>query len=960
MSSHCHRSVLVKSNLLLILFFSLSAFSQTASEKRQKIIKIINEEIKEVNRLSRQYKQKNPSVLFRKSELFLEKGRIIKEIENERYLDIPVKRRRKLKKKNYFKESYSLFLRARSVAQKLLKSFPGYDRSSDVYYILGFNEKEFGSNKKALEFLLKAERYAAPGSKSKIRAQNALAEIYYNQKKYRKAINYYEKNLQILKDRWWTKDAYNLSWSHFRIRNYERAIELMKKVEDLSQKSQYIDMSGQVEKDIGLFYAESGKIKEGVTHYKKYNKDYTLELITIATFLKEQGKYAQALSVLTEALKISKTDKNKVKILLARIQLFDKYEKSNYHLKDCIALYRLTKNYQLTKDQFEIFKYQLKRQVGKLQNQIASPTYKKSKAVTKRKIKNVVSYLALLKDLEPQKKDDTNFYMAETYYQGDFFDKAIDSYQAAFKEASKRGDKKIMKLSMEGMLSAIGQPKSKFRNRDKYIYPVFNSYLAYDSRSTKAKEIYKRLYRNQYEKKNTVEMKKLLSKYANLYPKDIKNQEKMINSLIELYNQKKQAGQLALLMSELSGGKYKISSKARKNLFSVYQKIEIKRVEQSLAKGNYSKAIEGYLKIYSNKKSTAKAKANAAYNLMAISLKGLKLQETYNWGLKASKLMTDKDFYAYRSSFLSVSKYLFERMQFTASADLSHRSLGKICKSKTKLKQQFFNNAVINYRAFGNVNKIKSLRRLVKICGLPTSSLVLLDKEVLGLYLYDQKYESLGLYIGSISGNKELHPELAMYSTLIYNYYNDKKVFYKLKEWQRNIQNYYKSSQRQNKKVPVIVLDAIANFNMGSIQRLDNQVDNIQLSFPEKVFNSRLQGKLQKLNALTAEALKIQKIGSGRGIVTAFEILVSSYLKVAEEINSFEPKGKSPQYIKSFKKSMRQLTSPLFKKARDFEKQAQRAISKNEILTEYESRYRNFSYNVKDSLKFYDYERLGR
>ncbi len=950
----------MKNKILLFLVFTTSVFAESVTEKRQEIINIINEEIKEVNRLSRQYKQKNPSVLFRKSELYLEKGRIVKEIENEKFLELSVQKRRKVRKNDYFKGSYSLFVRARSVATQLLKSFPGYDRSSDVYYILGFNEKEFGSNKKALEYLQKAEKYAKPGSKSQIRAQNALAEIYYNQKKYRKAIDYYEKNLKILKDRWWTKDAYNLSWSHFRIRNYERAIDLMKKVEELSKKPQYIDMSGQVEKDIGLFYAESGKIREGVEHYKRYGKDYTLELITIATFLREQGKYAQALSVLTEALKISKTDKNRAKILISRIQLFDKYEKFNYHLKDCISLYKLTKNYELTSDQKELFKFQIKRQVGKLQKQIANPTYKKSKAVTEQKIKAVVSYLALLKDLEPNKKDDSNFYMAETYYQGDFFDKAIDSYQAAFKEASKRGDKKIMKLSMEGMLSAIGQPMSKFPNRDKYIYPVFNSYLAYDSRSTKAKEIYKRLYKNQYEKKNSVEMKKLLTKYANLFPKDVKNQEKMVNSLIEVYNNKKETGQLALLMSEISDGKFKISSKTKKELFAVYQKIEIKRIEQDLAKGNYKEAINGYLKIYSNDKTTTKARANAAYNLMAISLKGQKLQETYNWGLKASKIMTDKDFYTYRSSFLSVSKYLFERLQFSASADLSHRTLGKICKAKTKLKSQFFNNAVINYRAHGNINKLKSLRRLVKICGLPTSSLVLLDREVLGLYHESQKYESLGLYIGSVRGNKEIHPDLAYYSTLIYNYYLEKKIFYKLKEWKATILSYYNSSQKMNKKVPVQVLDSIASFNMGSLESLDNKIDQVKLSFPESVFNSRLQRKLQMLNSLTAEALKIQKIGSGRGIVTAFEILVSSYLKVAEEINVFEPKGKSPQYVASFKKSMREIISPLIKKANEYERQAQKIISKDEILTEYKSRYRNFSYNVFDNMKFYDYERVGR
>ena len=78
------------------------------------VLKIIEQEIREVDRLSRQYKNKNPSLLFRKSELYLEKGRILKEVENEKYLNLPAQTRRRTKKIKYFKQSYSYFLRAKN------------------------------------------------------------------------------------------------------------------------------------------------------------------------------------------------------------------------------------------------------------------------------------------------------------------------------------------------------------------------------------------------------------------------------------------------------------------------------------------------------------------------------------------------------------------------------------------------------------------------------------------------------------------------------------------------------------------------------------------------------------------------------------------------------------------------------------------------------------------------------
>ncbi|MCB9094434.1 MAG: tetratricopeptide repeat protein [Halobacteriovoraceae bacterium] len=945
--------------LLFFLSFSMTVWGQGAEARRKEVLSIIDEEIHEVNRLSRQYKGQNPSVLFRKSELYLEKGRLIKEEENEKYLSIPPEKRKKTKKNAYFKTSYSYFQGAKKEALTLIKKFPRYERSADVYYILGFNEKEFGSTNKSLEYLHKAEKMSKSDSRARVRAQNALAEIYYNKKEYKKAINYYEKNLKETKDRWWTKDAFNLAWSYFRVRNYDRAIKLMIKVEDLSKRSEYIDMSNEVQRDIGLFYAESGRTKEGVEHYKKYNKDYSLELITLAAFLKQSGKYAQALTVLTEALKLSESYKNKIKIYLSRIELFDKYEKTSYHLKDCIALYKITKNYELEKDQFEIYKYQVKKQIGKLQKQIANPTYKKSREVRQLKVRQVVSYLTLLKALEPSSKDDSYFYMAETYYQADDYEKAIDNYEKAYQNALEKKDKKIIKLSMEGMLAAIGVPKSKFPKREQYYYKVYNSYLSYDPRSKKSQEIYKRLYKYEFDRKNPVEMKKLLNRYAENFPKDSPSQEKMINSLIEIYNKQKDSGQLALLMSEISEGKYSISKKAKNDLTDIYQKIEAKKVEGFLSKGDYSSAAEGYLKIYSNPRTSKKARSNAAYNLMIIYFKAHKLQETYGWGVKALSLMDVQDFYNYRNTFLTITKYLFDRMQFAASADLSHRGLGKICKSKTDMKKKFFDNAIYTYIAANNLRKVSELRNLVKPCSIPSSSLYALDLEVLRFYLNAKDFNGLDQYVQRVQGNNELAPELLEFSFELYRFYETKAMFSKANFWKKYVFKFYDLSSKQKKSISVNGLDAYAYFQVPSLKAKYNRLERMKLSFPEKTFNNSLQRKLKTLEEITNDALKIQNVGSGYGIYKSFEYLLLAYKNIIDEINNFVPPGKSPEYVKSFRSSMNQISGPLQAKTNQFMAQARASIKKNVILTNFDSKEIGIHYNMFEDMKFFDYERLG-
>ena len=75
---------------LLLLLFVSTAFAQKLSldERRSKIIGIIDEELSEVSRLARQQDYRDPNILMRMSELNLEKARLWREQENEKFLAI--------------------------------------------------------------------------------------------------------------------------------------------------------------------------------------------------------------------------------------------------------------------------------------------------------------------------------------------------------------------------------------------------------------------------------------------------------------------------------------------------------------------------------------------------------------------------------------------------------------------------------------------------------------------------------------------------------------------------------------------------------------------------------------------------------------------------------------------------------------------------------------------------------
>ena len=103
------------SPLLLLLFFSLSLSFPlpllSIEGPRKELLQIIDEELTEIIRLDRQQRHRDPNLLLRMAELHLEKARLYKENENQRYLRLPPKQRRRQgkSKARYFQKSQKYF-----------------------------------------------------------------------------------------------------------------------------------------------------------------------------------------------------------------------------------------------------------------------------------------------------------------------------------------------------------------------------------------------------------------------------------------------------------------------------------------------------------------------------------------------------------------------------------------------------------------------------------------------------------------------------------------------------------------------------------------------------------------------------------------------------------------------------------------------------------------------------------
>ena len=105
------------------------------------------------------------------------------------------------------------------------------------------------------------------------------------------------------------------------------------------------------------------------------------------------------------------------------------------------------------------------------------------------------------------------------------------------------------------------------------------------------------------------------------------------------------------------------------------------------------------------------------------------------------------------------------------------------------------------------------------------------------------------------------------------------------------------------------------------------------------------------LDEVTTEAISSFSIGSGEGIVKTYKILIESYQLMVEQILSFSPTGKSQEYLKSFRNSMKNVAAPLSSKIKEFQAQAASSIRKNNILSndnyQFISGLKNAPINIK-------------
>ncbi|MCF8057940.1 MAG: hypothetical protein K9K67_01480 [Bacteriovoracaceae bacterium] len=927
---------MMKKLLITILLLNIGLINNSfgnMEQRREQLINIIDEELREVIRLNRQIGSKNPNLLLRMAELYLEKARLIIEEENYKWLSISPEESAKMDQKDFYKKSRQYFLMAQKTCYYILKRFKKFKGRAEVYYILAYNAKEFQQGERAKKFFQRAIKFAKSGSYTEIKSKLALGEMYYNEKKYKEAIPLYETALKRRDQKWWTKDAYNLAWCYFRVNERSKAINLMSEVHKLSGNASFIDVSEQVERDLAYFYSEAGRTNEALAFYKKIGKDIGKNFLKVGKYLKGQGKYAAAQSAFDQAAKNAESDDVKIEVYVELLSLYDRFGKVDKHLAVSKFLFEKHKANQLNPKQLEDLKYHVAKMSAQLQKQVVSKAYNSRNNIKRQKAALATEYFQIQAGLSDGIDHKAIFHAAETQYSVKDFNKAANLYDQAYEVSKKVGDSKIEALALDGLLASLNGKGVSEATTNKYLSKSYAIFLKKNPRSKKSFKIYQRLFNSKIQANDIKGAENTLLEFKFHFPDSQQKQEVMLARVMDYHRVKKDREEIKKWVDKINSGEFKVSQKFAKKLRLILLSIQFDKVEKFNTKGEKVDALKGYLEIYKDASSSEDARKSAAYNIATLFHQLGNKEKTYGWSKRALSLLDPKDVDKYEDSFLLMASGLFNYREFRKSAEIYEITLEKVCKLRAKNKDTFYKNANILYLADGNLQKAVEVIELGKSCGISDKIELEVALDTLTELGKQERWQSFENLLNKLKGN------VSASSDLIYPMSKLRKTFFargrKDQAVSANIEmiNLFKRARARKQRIPLEALDVIAENYLEDLRRTAEKLESIRLTFPEKEYNGLLKAKFKYLDSVTSKALDVFKIGSGHGIVEGYRILVESYKKLGKEIADFAPEGKSGEYIASFRNSMKDIALPIMRKAEEFESEAIKQINSSKILS---------------------------
>ncbi|OUR97116.1 hypothetical protein A9Q84_12360 [Halobacteriovorax marinus] len=925
--------------IVLLHLFTLSAFSapkeNSEKVKRMRLLSMIGKEIKSIKKV----KRRGPNLEYRLLELYSENLKIIKEVENGIFLR---NRNKSLKKKHFFIKSMKLNKKVEKLGRYITKKWKNYRSNAAIYYTLALNERDFNDSKRTKYYLRKSLTVAPNNSPIVHSVKTSLAELYYNDKLYKKAIKYYVDVIKNTGDEWYAKHHYNFGWCLLKTRRQKAALNHLLKAYQVSKNPRYVTVESQILDAISIFFIQNNKLEEGTKFYLKNVEEPAEYLTKFATRAQSSKKYHAINKILLAGVSSAKDKKQYGELVLYynyQLEFYRTFKKEEMHLRVAKKLTALNKLKKINDEDKEISISRIKSFVGYLQVRISKNQMNVDEEQLAKKLDNVLIYFKLLKNLDPEKIKNYTFFQGETLYSVKKFRRAYTMYakaleyiksdQVAFNKLSNEKkqtvkspwDDKFSKKVINSLLATL----SKLEENESVSYKlksyVYSNHINLWPKDQKSRLIYPKLYSIYFKHKKINQAVKVITSYNSHFKQDLESQKGMFAKVFDHYVLKKDITKITYWINQFNKGFLSYENQYVKKATIILANLLFNEIDKIIAKGDYKKAKGKYLEILKNKNYPQKIKTQSSYRIAILDLKSLNIKSSWAWMRKSFKQDKSNELFKEIKNINNMVIEYSQAQDFRRALSLSYNTLKKFCHKKYPQKVNFFKNAIIYSVIENNDRAILKLKKVSSKCNI------------------DLKY--IKKDISNFASNFALEGNLKRLFWFKSNFpkFINNKLITEVAE-----KSYWRFIGQGNTSQARTMLNIMNKYHSGNTSVITNYKIFVKkyskanfnfntTKFDGQIFNKEIEKNINHLKEIVIAGKSIQNSKHPMITPKVSAFVASLYGRFLAQLENYTPFGFNKKEARMFKDQLSPLINNIVTERNNYNTQAINTIRSNSILS---------------------------
>lgn len=926
------RSILI--TVLILSSTGVSAAKAKKVDRWNELMKLVTTEMK----ILESARKKGPDLRYRMLELHSEILKLVHEKNNKEFLTKSSAGAR-APKEEYFKETRAYYQKTKTFGLEFLKEFPNTAHRPWVFFVLGLNSRDYGKDNIAEDYLLKTISLVSdPHNSLRHHAETALADFYYNEKKFKDAIHYYERAIKKTEDEWLTKHLFNLSWCYLKVHDFDKAISAIQDSYFKSKSKSYVNIRDQVLDNIGSFYVYASRPLEGLEFYLKHEKDPVPYLMPMGLKAMDKGHQAETEKILAAVQNLidrNGWEKYQEELFHTYLDFYNHYKRFPDHEKvsgKLVAYYKKADERNQSSDKKKHLPVVLRDDaiekmrtlVGFLQIKLAKDMKEDSSDFREGELKVVLKFFEHLITLDLTRRVEYYYFRAETYYSVRKFRSAAPSYQEAILEAKRVKNETVGRKAFDSLLALTGMEELPKEENKKFLIFAYSEHILFWPRDPRSEQIYPKLFEIYHTDHDDVKGSEVLATFHKHYPEHLKDQQKHMTRILDHFIEKKNTVKLAHWIHQMKAGFLSFDKSTIEKAEITLGNILFLQYQDMAKKGDRVAAAKGFEEIYVHKLYTDKVKYQAAFFAAMVQLEMGETSKSYHWLELAHARMTDEEWIERRAEELKLTERMYRLQDFVTAFNMTKLHLRKFCSKKDDIQSRFYEISLMTSLVEENPKVTEGVVEKFTAC---INKPELKSQGLTQIYQYYEKkgdFHALRLFVK----RHPVEPYITQYRYSLQKWYWEKSsltlkdaILTEFRELRHEETNRWLSEMHLFEKA-----------------KKDREALEAHVIWDRPVFDGDAYNKALETYLLKVQAFKTSYQSLTQSSQVDLAILMTRhfaqvYLSVGEKIQSIRPRGMDAPTTEAFSGAMKQVSKEFLGVAQQFERSLAKALKDKETLT---------------------------